>query len=62
MVSVGEIAANDYNLNIPRYIDSAEAEDLHDIAAHLLMPSRMLWNEKPLFLTGHRHSSLLVGI
>src|SRR2546430_1603428 len=36
MVSVAEIAANDYNLNIPRYIDSAEAEDLHDIAAHLL--------------------------
>jgi type I restriction enzyme M protein len=27
---------NDYNLNIPRYIDSQEAEDLQDIAAHLL--------------------------
>ncbi len=36
MVSVAEIAANDYNLNIPRYIDSTEAEDLHDIEAHLL--------------------------
>ncbi len=36
MVSVAEIASNDYNLNIPRYIDSTEAEDLHDIAAHLL--------------------------
>ncbi|HEY0754164.1 MAG TPA: type I restriction-modification system subunit M [Ktedonobacteraceae bacterium] len=36
MVSVAEIEANDYNLNIPRYIDSSEAEDLHDIAAHLL--------------------------
>ncbi len=36
MVSVAEIEANDYNLNIPRYIDSTEAEDLHDIAAHLL--------------------------
>ena len=36
MVSLAEIAANDYNLNIPRYIDSSEAEDLHDIAAHLL--------------------------
>ncbi len=36
MVSVGEIADNEYNLNIPRYIDSAEAEDLHDIEAHLL--------------------------
>ena len=36
MVSVAEIASNDYNLNIPRYIDSTEAEDLHDIEAHLL--------------------------
>ena len=36
MVPVAEIAANDYNLNIPRYIDSTEAEDLHDIEAHLL--------------------------
>jgi type I restriction enzyme M protein len=36
MVSVAEIATNDYNLNIPRYIDSTEVEDLHDIEAHLL--------------------------
>src|SRR5438876_3646787 len=36
MVSVAEIAANDYNLNIPRYIDSADAEDMQDIEAHLL--------------------------
>ena len=36
MVPVAEIEANDYNLNIPRYIDGSEAEDLHDIAAHLL--------------------------
>ena len=28
-------AANDYNLNIPRYIDSSEPEDLHDLDAHL---------------------------
>ena len=34
-VPLSEIAANDYNLNIPRYIDSSEPEDLHDIAAHL---------------------------
>ena len=26
---------NDYNLNIPRYIDSTEPEDLQDIDAHL---------------------------
>ena len=35
MVALSEIAANDYNLNIPRYIDSSEAEDLHDLSAHL---------------------------
>ena len=26
---------NDYNLNIPRYIDASEPEDLHDLHAHL---------------------------
>lgn len=31
-----EIEENDYNLNIPRYIDSQEAEDIQDIEAHLL--------------------------
>lgn len=36
MVRLSEIIANDYNLNIPRYIDSTEPEDLHDIEAHLL--------------------------
>ena len=37
MVPVAEIASetNDYNLNIPRYIDSSEPEDLHDLGAHL---------------------------
>ena len=37
MVPVSEIAdpANDYNLNIPRYIDASEPEDLHDLDAHL---------------------------
>ena len=37
MVSTAEIAnpANDYNLNIPRYIDAGEPEDLHDLHAHL---------------------------
>lgn len=38
MVSLKEIAdeKNDYNLNIPRYIDSQEPEDIQDIEAHLL--------------------------
>lgn len=37
MVPVAEIASpvNDYNLNIPRYIDSSEPEDLHDLDGHL---------------------------
>ncbi|WP_344297923.1 type I restriction-modification system subunit M [Agromyces neolithicus] len=37
MVPMGEIAdpKNDYNLNIPRYIDSSEPEDLQDLHAHL---------------------------
>ncbi|MCF2909918.1 type I restriction-modification system subunit M [Pseudoalteromonas sp. DL2-H2.2] len=35
LVDIDEIAANDYNLNIPRYIDSSEPEDLHDLSAHL---------------------------
>ncbi|MBZ0249795.1 MAG: type I restriction-modification system subunit M [Burkholderiales bacterium] len=37
MVPLAEIAdpKNDYNLNLPRYIDSTEPEDLQDIDAHL---------------------------
>ncbi|MEI6221426.1 MAG: N-6 DNA methylase [bacterium] len=34
-VSNEEIQKNDYNLNLPRYIDTQEVEDLQDIAAHL---------------------------
>nr|WP_301272083.1 class I SAM-dependent DNA methyltransferase [Gluconobacter oxydans] len=35
MVPSAEISKNDGNLNIPRYIDGSEAEDLQDIEAHL---------------------------
>jgi type I restriction enzyme M protein len=44
MVPLAEIEANDYNLNIPRYIDNAAEEDQQDIAAHLLggIPKRDL--------------------
>ena len=37
MVPVAEISdpKNDYNLNLPRYIDSTEPEDLQDIDGHL---------------------------
>ena len=35
MVPLAEIETHDFNLNIPRYIDSSEPEDLQDIEAHL---------------------------
>ena len=35
MVSVEEIEKNDFNLNIPRYIDSQVPEDIQDIEGHL---------------------------
>lgn len=35
MVNYDEIAANEYNLNIPRYIDASEPEDLHNLTGHL---------------------------
>ena len=36
MIPFVKIEENEYNLNIPRYIDSQEAEDIQDIEAHLL--------------------------
>ena len=37
MVSFDEIASprNDFNLNLPRYIDASEPEDCHDLHAHM---------------------------
>jgi type I restriction enzyme M protein len=35
MVSFDEIEKNDFNLNLPRYIDSQTPEDIQDIAGHL---------------------------
>ena len=35
LVGVEEIERNDFNLNIPRYIDSQQAEDVQDIEGHL---------------------------
>lgn len=35
LVPLREIEANGHNLNIPRYIDSTETEDLQDIEGHL---------------------------
>lgn len=38
LVSIAEISdpKNDFNLNIPRYIDNQESEEIQDIEAHLL--------------------------
>jgi type I restriction-modification system DNA methylase subunit len=35
MVPVSEIEKNDFNLNLPRYIDSQTPEDRQDIEGHL---------------------------
>lgn len=35
LVPYDQIEKNDYNLNLPRYIDSRQVEDIHDIAGHL---------------------------
>lgn len=35
LVPYAEITHNDFNLNIPRYIDGSDPEDLQDIEAHL---------------------------
>ncbi len=76
MAPVTEIEANEFNLNIPRYIDSQEAEDIQDIEAHLLggIPNADIdalnsyWEvyptlRKALFAVGDRanYSELLVA-
>ncbi|WP_373991727.1 type I restriction-modification system subunit M [Duganella sp. BuS-21] len=35
MVGIEEIEKNDFNLNIPRYVDSQQVEDIQDIEGHL---------------------------
>jgi len=75
MVPVAEIESKEFNLNIPRYIDSHEPEDIQDIEAHLLggIPnfdidvSEAYWEicpslRKALFATGSRekYSRLIV--
>jgi type I restriction enzyme M protein len=69
LVPVSEIQSesNDFNLNITRYIDSIDPEDIHDLEAHLRggIPNfnidslEMYWNEfpslrGPLFTTSSR--------
>ncbi|WP_221032892.1 type I restriction-modification system subunit M [Actomonas aquatica] len=35
LVPLAEIEKNEFNLNLPRYLDTQDAEDIHDIAGHL---------------------------
>lgn len=35
LVSFEKIEENEFNLNLPRYIDSSEPEDIHDLTAHM---------------------------
>ncbi len=77
MIPLSEIAdpKNDYNLNIPRYIDSQEPEDLQDIEAHLVgdIPTRDIdelskyWDVYPslkniLFIPSNRKNYLSLDI
>ncbi|HRQ87185.1 MAG TPA: N-6 DNA methylase, partial [Bacteroidia bacterium] len=55
LVPLEEIIGNDFNLNLPRYIDSSEPEDIQDLTAHLQggIPNRDIdafaadWQEYP---------------
>ena len=75
MIPYSEIESNDYNLNIPRYIDGSDVEDLQDITAHLNggIPKKDLddlssyWNEFPslkneLFKVSSREGYLELNI
>ena len=54
MVSLNEIVGNDYNLNIPRYIDNRPPENLQNIDGHLhggvRPPTLNHWQTNSLFL------------
>ncbi|WP_028775508.1 type I restriction-modification system subunit M [Shimazuella kribbensis] len=69
MVSLDDIEQNEYNLNIPRYIDSQDSEDIQDIEAHLLgdIPERDInnlatyWNVFPTLKNSLFSLSLRTG-
>ncbi|HOR23961.1 MAG TPA: type I restriction-modification system subunit M [Opitutaceae bacterium] len=67
LVPVSEIAdqKNDYNLNLPRYIDSTEPEDLQDIDAHLRggIPNRDIDGDPANAIPGlSRYWEILPGV
>lgn len=70
-----EIIKNDYNLNIPRYIDTQEEEDLQDIESHLkggipcadVEALHSFWSIMPsikttLFSQGNRESTFEIKV
>ena len=50
VVTLGELAENDYNLNVRRYADNAPLPELHDVRAHLLggIPRVEVETQRPL--------------
>lgn len=76
IVPISEIIENNYNLNIPRYIDTSEDEDIHDLTAHLqggipnhdIEALKQYWdifpNLKPLLFTPLRdgYSTMLMPV
>ena len=65
LVPISEISdlKNDYNLNITRYIDSREEEDLQDIEAHLLgdMPNKDVEDLSPYWKVCPSLKNMLFG-
>ncbi|MCJ2373761.1 N-6 DNA methylase [Pseudomonas sp. RGM 3321] len=51
VVDISTLRANDYNLNIRRYVDNAPAPEPHDVRAHLLggVPKTEVEAKTPLF-------------
>lgn len=50
---------NEYNLNIPRYIESSEPEDLQDINAHFLPEPEQIDFDRDFRINMYRQPSLI---
>ena len=50
---------NEYNLNIPRYIDSSEPEDLQDINAHFLPEPEQIDFDRDIRINMYSQPSLI---
>ena len=62
MVSFEEIERNEFNLNLPRYIDSQTPEDVQDIAGHLQggIPGQMLRRLRNIGMSAHSSQALFM--